>query len=48
MCNNSSVAVIGVRRRLEAEFEKRRDAMLTTDAGRWALLVQPEDGVRLA
>ena len=32
--------------RLEAEFSKRRATMLATDAGRWALLVQPVDGRR--
>ena len=29
--------------RLEAAFAKRRSAMLATDAGRWALFVQPAD-----
>ena len=29
--------------RLEAEFSKRRAALLTSDAGRWALFVQPYD-----
>jgi hypothetical protein len=32
--------------RLEAAFAKRRAAMLRTDAGRWALFVQPADGRR--
>lgn len=32
--------------RLEAAFSKRRAALLTTDAGRWAVFVQPADGRR--
>ena len=32
--------------RLEAAFSRNREAMLTTDAGRWALFVQPSDGRR--
>ena len=29
--------------RLEAAFSKRRTALLASDAGRWALFVQPTD-----
>lgn len=46
VCHNAAVTVVVVLDRLEAEFEKMRDAMLTTYAGRWALLVQPEDSRR--
>lgn len=40
------VASTDVLERLEAAFTKRRSAMLATDAGRWALFVQPTDGRR--
>ncbi|MCQ3809118.1 MAG: hypothetical protein KTV68_01030 [Acidimicrobiia bacterium] len=40
------MAAIGVLDRLEADFVRRLDAMLVTDAGRWAVLIQPEDGRR--
>ena len=39
-CGVASTAVLD---RLEAEFSKRRAALLASDAGRWALFVQPYD-----
>lgn len=46
VCHNAAVAATGVLDRLEADFEKRLRTVLATDAGRWALLIQPDDGRR--
>lgn len=40
MGNMASIAVLD---RLERAFSKHRAALLATDAGRWALFVQPYD-----